>query len=44
MTHKATAKIEMPCPSEKALAVAAAIRRVHPWEQVDIEFIRVEEF
>lgn len=44
VTRKKTAKIEMPVPSEKASAVAKAIRSVHPWEQVDTEFIRVEEY
>lgn len=37
------AKIEMTCPSGKARQIEQAIKKVHPWEQVDIEFIRIEE-
>ena len=44
ITRMKSVKIEMPVPSEKAKKVALAIRKVHPWEQVDIEFIQVEEY
>lgn len=37
------AKIEMPCPDDKRLAVEKAIRNVHPYEEPDIQFIRLEE-
>jgi hypothetical protein len=37
------AKIEMPCPGEKRTAVEKAIRSVHPYEEPDIQFIRLEE-
>ena len=37
------AKIEMMCPSEKSKQIEIAIKKVHPWERVDIEFIRIEE-
>lgn len=36
-------KIEMHCPKNKAKAVLAAIKRVHPYEEPAIEFIRMEE-
>lgn len=42
VTRAKVAKIEMPCPASKAKAIEKAIRRVHPWEQVDIEFVRLE--
>jgi len=37
------AKIEMLCPAEKRIAVEKAIRRVHPYEEPDIQFVRLEE-
>ena len=42
-TRELVAKIEMPCPAKMAKPIAQAIRKVHPWEKVDIEFIRLEE-
>ena len=34
------AKIEMPCPGEKRRAIEKAIRKVHPYEEPDIQFIK----
>ena len=36
-------KIEMRCPVDCAGAVRQAIEEVHPFEEVNIEFIRLEE-
>lgn len=36
-------KIEMECPAEKAKVVESAIKRVHPYEEVEIEFIKLED-
>lgn len=43
ITRSPVAKIEMSCLSQKAKQIEKAIKEVHPWEQVDIEFIRIEE-
>lgn len=43
MTRSSVAKIEMTCDAEKAKLIMEAIRKVHPWEQVDIEFVRLRE-
>ena len=43
VTRLPVAKIEMTCPSGKARQIELAIKEIHPWEQVDIEFIRIEE-
>ena len=37
------AKIEMRCPAEKRVAVEQAIRRVHPYEEPDIQCIKLAE-
>ncbi|OGG02778.1 hypothetical protein A2W14_06650 [Candidatus Gottesmanbacteria bacterium RBG_16_37_8] len=42
-THAPVAKIEMTCPAEKIKQIVKAIKKIHPWEQVDIEFIQLEE-
>jgi hypothetical protein len=43
VTRAKVAKIEMPCQSKDAKRIAKAIKKVHPWEQVDIEFIQLQE-
>jgi hypothetical protein len=43
MTKYPVAKIEMMCPASKAKLIEREIRKVHPWERVDIEFFRIEE-
>lgn len=43
VTKAPVARVEMTCMSGKAKEIERAIRKVHPWEQVDIEFIRIEE-
>ncbi len=37
-------KIEMECPAEKAREVAAAVRKIHPYEEVVIDFVALAEF
>lgn len=41
ITRARVAKIEMSCHSSKAKRIEKSIKAVHPWEQVDIEFVRV---
>jgi hypothetical protein len=36
-------KIEMVCPEEKAKKVKTAIKKVHPYEEPAIEFIKLED-
>ena len=36
-------KIEMECPAEKAKEVSDAIKKVHPYEKVKVDFIRLED-
>ena len=43
MTRIDEVKIEMECPAEKAKAVEKAIKEVHPYEEVVIDFVRLEE-
>lgn len=43
ITCSPVAKIEMTCPATNAKQIEEAIKAVHPWEQVDIEFVRIEE-
>ena len=43
ITKTPVAKIEITCSIESAKEIAKAIKKIHPWEQVDIEFIRIEE-
>ncbi|MBI5613455.1 hypothetical protein HY947_00865 [Candidatus Gottesmanbacteria bacterium] len=43
ITRSSTARIEMMCPAEKAKSIVKAIKSVHPWERVDIEFIKIEQ-
>lgn len=33
----------MTCPAQRAKQIEKAIKVAHAWEQVDIEFIRIEE-
>ena len=42
LTKVIGAKIEMICPKEKHIAVAKAIRKVHPYEEPDIQFVQIE--
>lgn len=37
------AKIEMICPGEKMKAIDQAIRKIHPYEEPDIQFVQLEE-
>ncbi len=39
LTKVTGAKIEMICPAKKRNAVEKAIRKVHPYEEPDIQFI-----
>ncbi len=43
ITRSPVAKIEMTCLAQKAKLIEKSIKAVHPWEQVDIEFVRIEE-
>lgn len=43
ITRSPVAKIEMTCLAKHANEIDKAIKDVHPWEQVDIEFVRIEE-
>ena len=43
VSHVPEVKIEMLCPEEKAEKVKAAIKKVHPYEEPVIEFIKIEE-
>lgn len=44
MTRASEVKIEMECPAEKAKAVSEAIKKVHPYEKVEVDFVRLEDF
>ena len=43
VTISPVARIEMTCLAEKSKLIKKAIKSVHPWEQVDIEFVRLED-
>lgn len=43
VTRSRVARISMSCNSADAKRIDQAIKRIHPWEQVDLEFIRLEE-
>lgn len=43
ITRTDEVKIGMECPEEKAIAVSEAIRKVHPYEKVKVDFIRLED-
>lgn len=43
ITRADEVKIEMECPEEKALAVSEAIKKVHPYEKVKVDFVRLED-
>lgn len=43
MTQADEVKIEMECPAKKARAVQMAIRQVHPYEKVVVDFLRLQE-
>ena len=40
-TKSKNARIEMTCPAKKIDEIVHAIKTVHPWEQVDIECMRL---
>jgi hypothetical protein len=42
-SHEPEAKIEMICPEEKASAVKRAILQVHPYEEPEIDFVKLVE-
>jgi hypothetical protein len=42
-TRSKVAKIEMTCDGKAIEQLASDIKAIHPWEQVDIEFIRIEK-
>lgn len=44
VTRSSVAKIEMTCDQKDAEDIIQAIKKVHPWEQVDIEFIQIKVF
>jgi hypothetical protein len=43
VTRASVVRIEMTCLTKNAKQVENAIKQIHPWEQVDIEFFRIEE-
>lgn len=43
VTRSKVAKIEMTCLAKKAKQIEKVIKKFHPWERVDIEFVRIEE-
>lgn len=42
ITRSHVARISMSCNSSDAKHIEQAIKSIHPWEQVDLEFIRLE--
>ena len=42
VTRTSVAKIAMSCDRYKAKEIEQAIQKIHPWEQVDIEFIEIK--
>ncbi len=36
-------KIEMECPKELASSIQEAIRKVHPYEEVEVDFVQLEQ-
>ncbi len=43
VTRANEVKIEMECPKEKAKLVKEAITKVHPYEEVVIDFVKLED-
>jgi len=43
LTTSAEVRIEMECPEEIARNVEKAIRKVHPYEEPAIEFLKIED-
>ena len=43
VTRSKVARIEMTCLKKHAKKIETTIKSVHPWEQVDIEFIAISE-
>ena len=43
ITRIEEARIEMDCPAKLAKQVEKAIRKVHPYEEPDIFFVKIEE-
>lgn len=42
-SHVEEVKIEMVCPEEKAEKVKEEIKKIHPYEEPAIEFVKLEE-
>jgi hypothetical protein len=40
-SHEPEVRIEMICPEEKAVAVKKAIKEVHPYEEPEIDFVKL---
>jgi len=40
-SHESEVRIEMICPKEKAKAVKDAIKLIHPYEEPEIDFIKL---
>ena len=43
ITRAPVVRIEMTCEKKKANKISEAIKEVHPWEEVDIEFVPLVE-
>lgn len=43
LTQTTVAKVEMMCPKNKAKVIDSEIKKIHPWEQVDIDYIELVE-
>ena len=43
VTRSPVVKIEMTCLAKHAKQIDKAIKDIHPWEQVDIEFVCIED-
>jgi|SRR3989344_7608579 len=42
VTRAPVVRIEMTCQKESAKEIEQAIKKIHPWEQVDNEFVSLE--
>jgi hypothetical protein len=42
ITKSRVARVEMTCDAGRAKQIERVIKAVHPWEQVDVEFVRIE--
>lgn len=43
VTRSNVAKIEMTCDTRLTKKIVTAIKAIHPWEQVDIEFVTIKK-